>query len=159
MSTSCCLATARGNAQGADTNLIIAVQFPAPCKGFAAQGQLAEIEGLAKVIVCAGVEALRFVRKGITGSEHKNRGDSGGLLADPATHLEAVDIRQVQVQQNQVVDFCQGQLQPKLPTVGEVHMPAVPGQEFAGLTGERGIVFYQKNFEPVHRQVPVHLSE
>jgi hypothetical protein len=61
--------------------------------------QLAHAEGLGQVIVGAGVERGDLVAFLALGRQHHDR--RGRPLTQPASHLQAVDIRQPQVQQNQ----------------------------------------------------------
>ena len=69
------------------------------------QGQLLEREGLGDVVIAAADEAGDAVVLGFAGSEEDNRHEIA-IRAQPAAHLEAIDVGQHHVEHDDVGRMC-----------------------------------------------------
>ena len=74
-----------------------AQQGAQPCQ------QLGQCEGLGQVVVGSLVEAVHAVLDRVPGGEHDHPGSGALVEADGPAHLEAVDVRQVEVEEDGVV--------------------------------------------------------
>ena len=79
----------------------VAVQAAAPQEGAQPRLELAHVERLHEVVVGAGVEAVDAVGHGVARGQHQHRHAVARAAQAPA-HLEAVDVRQPDVEHHRV---------------------------------------------------------
>src|SRR5581483_3990788 len=82
--------------------------------------QLVHAEGLGDVVVRARVQGLDLLVRGVAGGEHEDR--DPGPAAQALDDLDAVHVRQPQVEDDHVGMVCGGELQRGGPVVRRVHL-------------------------------------
>ena len=93
-----------------------AVAARAPQHGLHAADELGDAEGLGDVVVGAGLEADDLVELGVLRREHQHVGVAE--LAHPAADLDAVDVGQPEVEDDQVERVQGGRANGGLPVLG-----------------------------------------
>ena len=102
------------------TEFLASAESAVAVPGFAAQDgphageQFPHLEGLAQVVVAAGLESVDPVVLGILGGEKQNRRVVLGL-ADTLTNTEPIHARQHHVENHQIIFFRQDALQGFIP--------------------------------------------
>ena len=102
-------------------------RLDAPQQRPQAREQLAQGEGLDQVVVGAGVEAGDAVVDRVARGEHQDRRAVAGLAHAPA-HLEAVDVRHRDVQDDGVDLLARDAVERLAAVLGERHVVALEGQ-------------------------------
>ena len=100
-------------------------------------------EGLGDVIVRAGIQAVHLVHHGVPGGEQDHRGRF--LPAEPAQHLESVQGRQHDIEQDQVEGIAQGGFQPFAPVEALAHAVSLVGQLKLHEAGQGFFIFDQQD--------------
>jgi hypothetical protein len=101
--------------------------------------ELRQVEGLGEVVVGAEIQAAHAVGQRVERGEHQHR--HGGLAGPQAAqHLQAVDARQADVQDRQVVDAQRQGPVGLLTVVGDVHRVSGLHQRAAQGVGKDQVV-------------------
>ena len=105
--------------------------------------QLGEPEGLGDVVVGPCVEPHDGVDLVGPGREDEH-GHAAALLPEPAAHLEAVHLREPEVEHDQV-GLAQGALERGLPVRAHLHLVALSAESTGERVGDRGVVLGEQH--------------
>ena len=100
--------------------------------------------GLGQIIVGAGVEALHAVFDAAALCEHQD-GQAGALQAEMAQHAYAIELRQIQVEDHQVVVKLAAHGARLLAVFHHIHRVVLALQALAYEPGQSCIVFRNQN--------------
>ena len=116
--------------------------------------QLVELERLRQVVVGPGVETPDHVLDGVSGGEHEDRGVPA---LPPQLHgdLEAVLLRQDDVQQDDVVVVHVGQHGGLVAVGGDVHHVALLPQALLDESRDFAVVFHHEDFHGSESRGPI----
>ena len=114
----------------------------AAAQRFYAYFQLLHGERLDEIVVGAGLKALDLVLELIARREHQHRRRALDLLAQLAADREAVEGRQHEVEDNDVVVMGRGKVQPGDAVGGIVERVALGLEIVADVLGDVSMVFY-----------------
>ena len=105
--------------------------------------QLGQPERLGDVVVGAGVEADHGVHLVRPGGEDQHR-DRPAVGTDPPAHLEAVDVRQAEVEDHQVRALV-GTFEGGAAVAADVDVITLAPQRSGEWLGDRGVIFGQED--------------
>ena len=129
------------------SSTVVAFDRPAPVERPQPRQQLVEVERLDEVVVGAGVEPGHAVGHAVAGREHEDR-RAQAVLAQPAAGLEAVDLRQVDVEHDHVVAVGGGHPERVLAGHRDVGQQAAFAQALTDQLGELDLVFHYEDTHP-----------
>ena len=117
-----------------------AAGLSAPDQGAHACLEFGQFERLAQIVVGAQVEPLDAVGQCVACSQNQHR-RGAAAAAEPLDHLEAVDARQAEIKNHQIVILDRQDAVSLLAVVGDVDCKIGAAQGFHQPVGEYRIVF------------------
>ena len=105
-----------------------------------AGAEFVEIEGLDEVIVGAGVQPLHAIGDGIARGDDQHR-HRVAACAQALEHIEAVALRQAEVEQHQVVGLAADRGQRRFAVLHPVDGETIGAQRFPHALGDHPIIF------------------
>ena len=118
--------------------------FVPPQQALDPRQQLGEVERLGDVVVGAELEAVDHVVRLVARGEHQDRREVA-VLAQPLADLEAVDLGQADVEQDEVVAPRLGRGQPGAAVAGDVDVVLLAVQVDAQALGEGFLVLDEQD--------------
>lgn len=122
------------------------VVFPIgrPTLNGSAPGQFTQIEWLGEVNIGTALKAARLVLEGVARGQHQHRHILRRLRLDRAADVEAIEIRQIQVEQDHVVMVAGGQRYGQRAVAGMVGVPPEAVEKVNDLAGNGRMVFHHE---------------
>ena len=108
-----------------------------------ARAQFVQVEGLDQIVVGAGIEAGDAVAGAVAGGEHDHRGGVAAS-AQPAQHVQAVALRQTQVEQHQIEALAGQRALRRGGIAHPVDRMAFHAQRRAQRVADHAVVFHQQ---------------